>query len=157
MAMQKISRPSMFSMSRPSIMALSMGGDTETCAVCMQTAAYVQDLLNSVTSIHKIHLKVTGLGSFAAHSALNTFYDEIGDHADSIAEQFQGAEEKLLEMPNTAPAELNSVEETIDYLRKLKDKAAVLQSIMPHSEIVNQLDEVKSLIDSTKYKLLFLK
>jgi DNA-binding ferritin-like protein len=123
----------------------------------MQTAALAQDLLNSVTSIHKIHLKITGLGSFAAHKALNEFYDEIGDLADNVVEQFQGAEEKILEMPNTAPTELNSVEETIDYLRKLKEKTAALQSIMPHSEIVNQLDEVKSLIDSTKYKLLFLK
>ena len=152
--MATIPRPSIFSASSSSMMS---NGGSETCAMCLQTAAYVQDLLNSVTSIHRIHLKVTGLGSFAAHSALNTFYDEIGDHADSIAEQFQGAEEKLLEMPNTAPTELNSVEEAIDYLRKLKEKAAALQSIMPHSEIVNQLDEVKSLIDSAKYKLIFLK
>lgn len=148
---QKLSRPSVFSSST------SYTPPAETCAVCMQTAALAQDLLNAVTTIHKIHLKITGLGSYAAHKALNEFYDEIGDHADSIVEQFQGAEEKLLEMPNTAPVELNSVEETIDYLRKMKDKVNALQSIMPHSEIVNQLDEVKSLIDSTKYKLIFLK
>jgi len=28
---------------------------------------------------------------------------------------------------------------------------------MPYSELVNILDETKALIDSTKYKLLFLK
>ena len=153
--MRSLQKPGIFSVSTASMSA--MMPQTETCAVCLQTAALAQDLLNAVTTIHKIHLKVTGLGSFAAHKALNEFYDEIGDHADSIVEQFQGAEEKLLEMPNTAPTELNSVEETIDYLRKLKEKTAALQSIMPHSEIVNQLDEVKSLIDSTKYKLIFLK
>jgi len=153
--MRSLQKPGIFSVSTASLSA--MMPQAETCAVCIQTAALAQDLLNAVTSIHKIHLKITGLGSFAAHKALNEFYDEIGDHADSVVEQFQGAEEKLLEMPNTAPTELNSVEETIDYLRKLKDKTAALQSIMPHSEIVNQLDEVKSLIDSTKYKLLFLK
>ena len=154
--MATIPRPSIFSASSMP-MGMPRSSGTETCAVCMQTAALAQDLLNSVTSIHKIHLKITGLGSFAAHKALNEFYDEIGDLADNVVEQFQGAEEKILEMPNTAPTELNSVEETIDYLRKLKEKTAALQSIMPHSEIVNQLDEVKSLIDSTKYKLLFLK
>jgi DNA-binding ferritin-like protein len=153
--MRSLQKPGIFSVSSASLSA--MIPQAETCGMCIQTAAYAQDLLNSVTSIHKIHLKVTGLGSFAAHTALNTFYDEIGDLADGIVEQFQGAEEKLLEMPNTAPTELNSVEETIDYLRNLKDKTTALQSIMPHSEIVNQLDEVKSLIDSTKYKLLFLK
>jgi DNA-binding ferritin-like protein len=150
--MQRLQRPSVFSSS-----PMNMMPQAETCAVCLQTAALAQDLLNAVTTIHKIHLKITGLGSYAAHKALNEFYDEIGDLADNVVEQFQGAEEKLLEMPNTAPTELNSVEEAIDYLRKLKEKTAALQSIMPHSEIVNQLDEVKSLIDSTKYKLIFLK
>lgn len=154
--MRSLQKPGMFSMSGPTPMSPAMGGQ-ETCSLCIQTAALAQDLLNAVTSVHKIHLKVTGLGSFAAHKALNEFYDEIGDLADGVVEQYQGAEEKILELPNTAPTELNSVEETIDYLRKLKDKTAALQSVMPHSEIVNQLDEVKSLIDSTKYKLLFLK
>jgi DNA-binding ferritin-like protein len=153
--MRSLQKPGIFSVSSASLSA--MIPQAETCGMCIQTAALAQDLLNSVTSIHKIHLKITGLGSFAAHKALNEFYDEIGDLADGVVEQFQGAEEKLLEMPNTAPTELNSVEETIEYLRNLKDKTAALQSIMPHSEIVNQLDEVKSLIDSTKYKLLFLK
>jgi DNA-binding ferritin-like protein len=153
--MRSLQKPGIFSVSSASMSA--MMPQAETCSLCIQTAALAQDLLNAVTSIHKIHLKVTGLGSFAAHKALNEFYDEIGDLADGVVEQFQGAEEKILELPNTAPTELNSVEETIDYLRKLKDKTAALQSVMPHSEIVNQLDEVKSLIDSTKYKLLFLK
>jgi len=153
--MRSLQKPGIFSVSSASMSA--MMPQAETCGMCIQTAALAQDLLNAVTSIHKIHLKVTGLGSFAAHKALNKFYDEIGDLADGVVEQFQGAEEKILELPNTAPTELNSVEETIDYLRTLKDKTAALQSIMPHSEIVNQLDEVKSLIDSTKYKLLFLK
>jgi DNA-binding ferritin-like protein len=154
--MQKISRNSIFS-SNPVTVMVSMDGGSESCALCMQTSALAQDLLNCVTSFHKLHLKVTGLGSYAAHKALGSFYEAIGDHADDLVEHFQGAEEKILELPNTAPAELNTVEEGIDYLRKIKDKVIALQSVMPHSEIVNELDNVKSLIDSTKYKLLFLK
>mgnify|MGYP003325656555 FL=1 len=143
-------------MSGPSIMSPAMGGH-ETCALCIQTAALAQDMLNAVTSLHRIHLKVTGLGSYAAHKALNTGYDEFGDHADDLVEEYQGAEEKLLDLPNTAPAELNSVEEALDFLRKMKDKITALQSVMPHSEIVNLLDNAKSTINSVKYKLLFLK
>ena len=154
MALQKISRGSIFSVSGPSIMSSAIGGH-ETCALCMQTAALAQDMLNAVTSLHKLHLKVTGLGSFAAHKAID--YDAFGDHADDLVEQFQGAEEKLLELPNTAPTELNTVEEGLDYLRKMKDKIEALQSNMPHSEINNLLDEAKSTINSVKYKLLFLK
>jgi DNA-binding ferritin-like protein len=154
--MQKISRPGIFS-SNPVSVTVSMGGGSESCALCMQTGALAQDMLNAVTSIHKIHLKVTGLGSYAAHKALNQMYDEIGEHADDLVEEFQGAEEKILEMPNTAPTEINTVEEAIEYLRKLKDKIAALQAVMPHSEIVNLLDNAKSTINSVKYKLIFLK
>jgi hypothetical protein len=63
----------------------------------------------------------------------------------------------IRDSPNTAPAELNSVEEAIDFLCKMKDKISSLQSVMPHSEINNLLDEAKSTINSVKYKLLFLK
>ena len=152
MAMQKLSRPSMFSMSGPS---MSMG--SESCGLCMQTAALAQDMLNAVTSLHRIHLKVTGLGSYAAHKALNEGYDAFGDHADDLVEEYQGAEEKLLDLPNTAPSELNSVEEALEFLKKMKDKITALQSNMPHSEIVNLLDNAKSTINGVKYKLLFLK
>ena len=150
--MQKISRPSIFS-SGP--MPMGAGGSSETCTLCIQTAALAQDMLNAVTSLHRLHLKVTGLGSFAAHKGLD--YDAFGDHADDLVEEYQGAEEKLLDLPNTAPAELTSVEEGLDFLRKMKDKITSLQSVMPHSEIVNLLDNAKSTINGIKYKLIFLK
>lgn len=154
--MRTLSKPSIFS-SKPVTVMVSMDGGSETCALCMQTAALAQDMLNAVTSFHRLHLKVTGLGSYAAHKALNEAYDAFGDHADDLVEEYQGAEEKIIELPNTAPAELNSVEDGLEHLRKLKDKITSLQSIMPHSEIVNLLDEAKSTINGVKYKLLFLK
>ena len=154
--MQKLTRPSIFT-SKPSIVMVSMDGGSESCALCMQTAALAQDMLNAVTSLHRLHLKVTGLGSYAAHKALNEGYDAFGDHADDLVEEYQGAEEKILELPNTAPSELNSVEEGLDFLRKMKDKITGLQNNLPHSEIVNLLDNAKSTINSVKYKLLFLK
>ena len=154
--MRSLQKPGIFSMSGPTPMSPAVGGQ-ETCGLCIQTAALAQDMLNAVTSLHRLHLKVTGLGSYAAHKALNQGYDAFGDHADDLVEQYQGAEEKLLELPNTAPSELNSVEEGLDYLRKMKDKITALQSMMPHSEINNLLDEAKSSINSVKYKLLFLR
>jgi DNA-binding ferritin-like protein len=152
--MQKLTRPSIFS-AKPVAVMMDMGGGSESCALCMQTAACAQDMLNAVTSLHKLHLKVTGLGSYAAHKALD--YEAFGEHADTLVEGFQGAAEKILELPNTAPAELNSVEDGLDFLRKTYDKICSLQSNMPYSEIVNDLDMVKSTINSIKYKLLFLK
>jgi len=150
--MQKLQRPSIFSSSSNTMSSMP---SQDTCGLCMQTAALAQDMLNAVTSLHRLHLKVTGLGSFAAHKGLD--YEAFGGHADDLVEGFQGAAEKILDLPNTAPSELNTVEEGLDFLRKMYDKICSLQSVMTYSEIVNDLDMVKSTINSIKYKLLFLK
>jgi DNA-binding ferritin-like protein len=122
-----------------------------------QTAACVTELMNAATSFHKLHLKVEGLGSFSAHNALNELYDALPGHADAIAEGYQGACEKILQYEDFAPRILNNVEDALSYLREMKLMINGLQEIMPHSEIVNDLDNVKSTINSIKYKLLFLK
>jgi len=142
MALQTIPRPS----------ASYGGGSLES-----KTAACVTELLNAQVSFHKLHLKVQGPGSFASHKALNELYDALPDHADTLAEGFQGAAEKLLEYADAAPRSLGSVQEALAYLRELKEMINSLQGLMPYSEIVNDLDNVKSTINSIKYKLLFLK
>lgn len=121
------------------------------------TAACVSELMNAATSIHKLHLKVKGTGSYAAHKALNELYDALPGHADDLAEGFQGAAEKLLDYKEVAPRVLNSVEDALAYIREITNMVSGLQAKMPYSEIVNELDTVKSTLNSTKYKLLFLK
>jgi DNA-binding ferritin-like protein len=121
------------------------------------TAACVSELMNAATSFHKLHLKVTGAGSFAAHKALNDLYDALPGHADDLAEGFQGASEKLLSYGEAAPRKLNTVADGIDYLKDMCDMVCKLQDKMPYSEIVNDLDTIKSTMNSAKYKLLFLK
>ena len=128
-----------------------------TGSVESMTAACVSELMNAATSFHKLHLRVTGIGSYAAHKALNDLYDALPGHADDLAEGFQGASEKLLECADVAPRKVDSVEQAVNYLRELHNMVTNLQSKMPYSEIVNDLDTIKSTIDSAKYKLIFLK
>ena len=52
---------------------------------------------------------------------------------------------------------LDTVADGVGYLRDLYNIITKLQGMMPYSEIVNNLDLVKDSINSTKYKLLFLK
>lgn len=120
-------------------------------------SACVSELMNAGTSLHKLHLKITSTGSYAAHKALNELYDAMPGHADDLAEGFQGASEKLLSYKDVAPKELSSVAEAVEYLRELTKMIDALQSKMPYSEISNDLDTVKSTINSGRYKLLFLK
>jgi DNA-binding ferritin-like protein len=122
-----------------------------------KTAMLISELMNATTSFHKLHLKVSGIGSYAAHKALNELYDALPDHADTLAEGFQGASEKLLMYTEPAVRCLDSVQEALAYLRELTGQVNSLQASMPYSEIVNDLDTIKSTINSIKYKLLFLK
>jgi DNA-binding ferritin-like protein len=123
---------------------------------CMETAAMLAHAMSLTTSLHQLHLKITGPGSYSAHKALNEFYDGMPDLVDAVAEQYQGAREKLLDFPNVTPYKCGSVQEAISHMKELYTEVVELQKIMPFSEVTNQLDEVKSLISATKYKLMFL-
>ena len=126
----------------------SIGGLTGSC---------VNELMNARTSFHKLHLKIKGAGSYAGHKALNELYDALPEHADNLAEGYQGAAETLLEIPDSTPKKLSTVEDGLSYIRDIVAMVTTLQGKMPYSEIVNELDTVKSTLNSAKYKLIFLK
>ena len=140
------------SVSRTEYSSAPAGGSLDS-----MVSACVSELMNAATSFHKLHLKVKGAGSFAAHKALNEIYDALPGHADTIAEAYQGASEKLLDYKEVAPKVLTSVEDALSYLRDMHEMISGLQAKMPYSEIVNELDNIKSDINSVKYKLIFLK
>ena len=120
-------------------------------------AACATEMMNAATSFHRLHLKVTGEGSYSAHKALNKFYDGLHGHADTLIEGYQGVCEKLLSYKDSPIRTLDTVSDGIAYLRDMYNMVNKLQGMMPYSEIVNNLDLVKDSINSTKYKLLFLK
>jgi DNA-binding ferritin-like protein len=116
----------------------------------------VTELMNAATSFHKLHLKVTGPGSFASHKALNELYDALPGHADDLAEGYQGAAEVLLKYQEPSARILETVDDAIWYIKDLHTMITNLQSQIPYSEIVNDLDNIKSTLNSAKYKLKFL-
>ncbi len=120
-------------------------------------AACVTELMNARTSFHKLHLKVKGEGSYAAHKALNELYDAIPDFADTLAEGYQGAAEKILSYKEIGVRTLDTVADGVNYIRDIYGIVNKLQGMLPYSEIVNNLDLVKDALNSAKYKLLFLK
>lgn len=120
-----------------------------------QVGECAEHLMNAAKSLHKLHLKIKGQGSFAAHSALQA-YDEFHDFSDSLVESYQGAVCRIIVIPDMVSKPLNTVQEAITFLEDIKMSITTLQSKLPFSEIVNDLDMVKSKINSIKYKLEFL-
>ena len=120
-------------------------------------AACAMELMNARNCFHKLHLKVTGEGSYAAHVAIKDFYDGLPEHADTLVEGYQGVTEKILTCKDVTCRTLDDVADGVAYLRDMYAMITKLQGMLPYSEIVNNLDLVKDSINSTKYKLLFLK
>lgn len=110
-------------------------------------------LLHSVTNAHILHLTTK---SYAEHKALENYYTEVGDLVDDFIEAFQGKYGLLHDF--TADYALPG--QPIEYLTYLKDEVATLrrsEKFPQDSELQNTVDEIAQLIDSTLYKLRFLK
>lgn len=121
-----------------------------------EVAEMAECFMNAAKSLHKLHLKISGAGSYASHVALNEIYTAMPDFADSLVENFQGASGEIINCKETLAKELNSVKDAIMYLKELKKEINLLQNKLPYSEIINDLDVAKSAINKTLYKLTFL-
>lgn len=116
----------------------------------------VVELMDAATKFHILHLTITGPGSYAAHKALGDLYDALPGHADDLAEGYQGASGKLLDYEEVCAPMMSTVKDAINYIEELTNKVSKLQDAVTYSEIVNDLDTVKSTLNSAKYKLKFL-
>jgi hypothetical protein len=116
---------------------------------------FISTLFASRTQAHVFHLQTP---SFAAHKALNEFYDEIVGITDGIAESYQGKYGIITGYSNVALQEYESCEAIIMFFEMLCMYVEKSRQMLPQdSYLQNQIDEVVALIKSTIYKLRFLK
>jgi hypothetical protein len=111
-------------------------------------------LLHSRTQIHTLHLQTK---SYPEHMALNEYYDGIGDLIDGLVESYQGKYSILKGYKNYDIDGYKDTTTTINYLKELCGKVEELRDCCDDSYIQNQIDNVCQLINSTLYKLRFLK
>ena len=119
-------------------------------------AEFVGTLLHSATITHFMHLQAQGEGSYAKHIALSEYYEEIPGLVDGLAEVIQGCYEEIIApYPNMFA---NVTGDSLEYMRMLKEYVSQTRQNMPElSNIQNEIDSIANLIDSTIYKLRFLK
>ena len=115
-------------------------------------------LMHSRTQAHIYHLRVKGTGAFAAHLALQGYYEGILPLLDGLVEGYQGVNE-LIEFSNVDSIDNNA---TIDNVVKYFDKLIAIvdklrkDSTLQESFIQNEIDNIAMLMYSTKYKLVNL-
>jgi hypothetical protein len=116
-------------------------------------ADFASKFLASAVYVHMMHLSSS---SYSEHMALGEYYEAIHGLVDSVIETYQGKYGKIpyVEYNSEPMAETGAIE----YLDNLKGVLARYRTQMPQdSEIQNEIDNVSNQINSTLYKLRFLK
>jgi hypothetical protein len=114
-------------------------------------AVFVSTLLHSATNAHFMHLQTD---SYAEHVALGEYYDGIVDLVDVYAEAYQGKYDKIKAYPD----DFHLAKTPQKYLKSLCDFVEEIRKELPKdTQLQNIIDEIAQLLDSTLYKLRFLK
>ena len=111
-------------------------------------------LLHSQTQAHTLHLQTE---SYSEHKALQKYYEGIDGIVDGLVESFQGKYGIIKGYKSMDLQEWKSTEDTVKYMKSLCEKVIELRDCCEDSYIQNQIDTVSELINSTLYKLRFLK
>jgi DNA-binding ferritin-like protein len=110
---------------------------------------------HSRTQAHVFHLGVKGPGSFAAHSALQSYYEGIVPLIDGLVESYQG-KNGLIKFQVVNGIDNNcDIKNIISYFEKLCKALEKLRKDdkLQDSWIQNDIDNIATLLYSTKYKL----
>ena len=112
---------------------------------------FVATLLHSATNAHFFHFSTD---SYAKHKALGKYYEGITDLVDNLVESYMGKYGKLTSFPSV----YHQPKDPIRYMESLQSFVADARQDLPQdSELQNAIDEIADLINSTTYKLKFLK
>jgi hypothetical protein len=113
---------------------------------------FISTLFASRTQVHIYHLQTP---SYAAHIALQGYYDGIVALADGLVESFQGRYGIL--RGYTSPASFKEDDQLVKYFDALSKYVENTRTTLPQdSYIQNEIDNVVALIEGTRYKLKYL-
>ena len=113
---------------------------------------------HSRTQTHVFHLRLKGVGAYAAHKALQVYYEEIVELIDGLIESYQG-KYGLIEFEDVTSIDNNaSIDNIINYFEQLATELEKMRSdeYLQDTWVQNQIDNIAELIYSTKYKLVNL-
>ena len=132
--------------------------DNETDVKETKTGSGFKDmvsiLLHSQTQVHIFHLQTK---SYAEHKALQKYYEGIDGIVDGLIESYQGKYDIITQYNSVKNEDYNSNEQVIKYFKALDAMIDKNRKEVKESFIQNQIDTVQELINSTVYKLRFLK
>ncbi len=121
---------------------------------------FFSKLFESREMAHVYHLQVKGdEGSYAAHKALNSYYDDIIGYIDSMVEIYQGqydivdGYETIDTSPTKSKDKIEYFKDLVDFIRDNRHKCLFEED----THLQNIVDEIVALIYKLLYKLRFNK
>lgn len=127
--------------------------EVEPTAEENSASAFISIILESATQAHIYHLQSD---SYAQHMALCAYYTGMPATIDALAELIQGRYGII--RGYKTPATYLEDNNVVEYFKALLDMAEAERANLPQdSNIQNSVDTVIDLIQSTLYKLTFLK
>jgi len=117
-----------------------------------EASTFVSVLLHSGTNAHLLHWMTN---SYAEHKALGKYYEAIPDLVDQFAEAYMGRYGQFKSFPDDYYL---PTDDPVEYFEGIKYFVQDSREVIPEdTELQNLIDEIAQLIDSTLFKLKFLK
>ena len=114
-------------------------------------ALFAATMLHSATNTHFFHWSTN---SYSQHKALRSYYNGIVPLVDDYVEAYMGCYDKITDFPST----YHQPKDPIKYLQSLQKFIKEARQDLPQDEqLCNLVDAIADLVDSTTYKLRFLK
>ena len=114
----------------------------------------ISKLFHSRTQSHVFHLQTN---SHSEHKALEGYYNEIVDLIDGITESYQGKYGIIKGYETYDIIDYNDNLQVVEYFRNLEGDVQNLRKFFKESYLQNEIDNVEKLINTTVYKLKYLK
>lgn len=105
---------------------------------------------------HKVHWSTKGKGSFSQHMALGSFYDDIVDSSDKIAEAYMGRYGSFGDVPVLEPSEKptkNNIDTLLENHMDMIEEGRYEACDKDDTPLQNLIDGAVELYLSTLYKL----
>lgn len=125
-----------------------------------EPAKFFSKLFESREMAHMYHLQVRGdMGSHAAHTALNEYYEGVIEHIDGLVEIYQGQYD-VVDDYDVIDTSVTKTKDKIEYFQELAKfiKDTRNMAILPEdTHLQNIIDEIVADVYHLLYKLRFNK
>lgn len=115
-----------------------------------EAAEFVQTLLHAATNVHILHWQTK---SYPEHQALGSFYEELPELVDSLAEKIMGKYDLTFSFKDSYYPPAATGKQELEALKTYVEEER--REIPQDSEIQNEVDNIANLINQTLFLLRY--